>query len=143
MVEFDVPDDAKGEIVGRPLREARLPADAKVAGIIRGERVILPRGDIAIERGDRIVVIGSPDAAREWSELLAQGKKRLGDVVIFGAGQMGTTIARVLLERSIRVRLVDARRERAHEVAELGPRITLLRTLDVILWMRARQVTDA
>ncbi|GAA0931655.1 hypothetical protein GCM10009554_15710 [Kribbella koreensis] len=28
--------------------------------------------------------------------------------------------------------------EHAHKSAELGPRITLLRTLDVILWMRAR-----
>jgi len=34
---------------------------------------------------------------------------------------MGTTIARVLLEREIRVRLVDAQRERAREVAERLP----------------------
>ena len=121
MVEFDVPEDAKGDVVGRPLREARLPADAKVAGIIRGERVILPRGDIAIEGGDRIVVIGSPRAAREWSELLARGKKRLGDVVIFGAGRVGVAIARLLLEQGSRVRLIEANRERALTVSEELP----------------------
>ncbi len=38
--------------------------------------------------------------------------------MIFGAGQMGTTIARVLLDRGIRVRMVDGRAERAREVAE-------------------------
>jgi trk system potassium uptake protein TrkA len=119
MVEFDVPDDASaGDVVGRPLREARLPRDAKVAGIIRGERAILPRGDIAIEPGDRIVIIGSPNAAREWSTLLAHGKQRLGDVVVFGAGRVGVAIARLLLEQGSRVRLVEANRERALAVAE-------------------------
>ena len=41
---------------------------------------------------------------------------------IFGAGQMGTTIARVLLERGIRVRIVDADRDRVRAIAERLPR---------------------
>jgi trk system potassium uptake protein len=45
------------------------------------------------------------------------------DVVIFGAGRMGTTIASALLERDIRVRLVDAQRERVHEVAAAMPEV--------------------
>ena len=140
MVEFDVPaperSDAKGkslleaaterarrptEVVGVPLRDAQIPRDAKVAGIIRGDRVILPRGDVAIHPGDRVVVIGSPAAARQWSDLLARGQKRLGDVVIFGAGRVGVAIARLLLEQGSRVRLIEASRERALEVAEALP----------------------
>jgi len=122
MVEFDVPDEVgPTEVVGKQLREARIPRDAKVAGVIRGDRVILPRGDVTIERGDRIVVIGSPAAAREWSALLAKGKKRLGDVVIFGAGRVGVAIARMLLTQGSRVRLIEANRDRALEVAEQVP----------------------
>ena len=41
--------------------------------------------------------------------------------MIFGAGRMGTTIARVLLDRGIRVRFVEGRAERAREVAEELP----------------------
>ena len=142
MVEFDVPDDsrprpateplskaapdaaarkAEAQVIGVPLRDAQIPYDAKVAGIIRGDRVILPRGDVAIEPGDRVVVIGSPDAARRWSGLLAQGKRRYGDVVIYGAGRSGIAIARVLVDQGSRVRLIEANRERALEVAELFP----------------------
>ena len=141
MVEFDVPTEggreARGDrplveaaieaglegrrddVVGVPLREAKIPRDAKVASIIRGDRTILPRGDVTIEPGDRIVVIGSPDATRQWSELLARGEKRFGDVVIYGAGRIGVAVARVLLEQGSRVRLIEANYERALEVADV------------------------
>jgi trk system potassium uptake protein TrkA len=110
-----------GEVVGRPLREARIPPESKVASIIRGERAIVPRGDQAIMPGDRVVVIGSPTAAKAWSRIMAQGERPIDDVVVFGGGQTGLAIARVLLGQGIRVRVVESREERAREVAEALP----------------------
>jgi trk system potassium uptake protein TrkA len=52
---------------------------------------------------------------------MSHDEERVDDIVIFGAGQMGTTIARVLLDRGIRVRFVEGRAERAREVAEELP----------------------
>ena len=146
IVEFDVPregsaDDLTGiplteaaekaagrvrgggydQVVGLPLKRATIPADSKVASIIRGERTLVPRGDESIMPGDRIVVIGSPDAAKEWGRIMARGTQRVDDVVIFGAGGTGLAIARVLLEQGIRVRLIEYDEERAREVADELP----------------------
>jgi trk system potassium uptake protein len=122
IVEFDVPPDAAaGRVVGRALRDAELPPDSKVAGLIRGDRMIVPRGEEQILPGDRIVVIASPASARAWSRVAGRAAERVDDVVIFGAGRMGTTIAAMLCDREIRVRLVDAQRERLREVAEAMP----------------------
>ena len=122
VVEFDIPRDApESALIGRPLRRAQIPTDSKVAGIVRGDRMIVPRGDEMIVPGDRVIVIGSPAAAQAWSRVVAGAEARVDDVVIFGAGRMGTTIARALLDRRIRVRLVDAQRERVREVAETMP----------------------
>jgi len=119
VVEFDVPPDAPDDVViGRLLREAELPDESKVVSIIRGEKMVLPSGGERILAGDRIVVIASPGSARRWSRVMSHDAKRVDDIVIFGAGRMGTTIARVLLQRGIRVRLVEGRAERAREVAE-------------------------
>jgi trk system potassium uptake protein len=115
------PSGAYGDVVGRPLREAKVPADSKVASIIRADRMLFPRGDESILPGDRIVVIGSPDAAREWSRLMARGQRPVEDVVVFGAGATGVAIAGVLLDQRIRVRLVESSEERAREVAEELP----------------------
>jgi trk system potassium uptake protein TrkA len=120
VVEFDVPEGHNG-VVGKPLREADLPTDSKVVSIIRGDRLTFPRGSERIVPNDRIVVIGSPDAARQWSRLISREHQRVDDIVIFGGGRMGTTIAHVLLDRGIRVRFVEGRAERAREVAEELP----------------------
>jgi trk system potassium uptake protein TrkA len=122
IVEFDVPQEAAhGPVIGRQLREAAIPAHSKVVAIIRGNDLLLPRGSESIEAGDRIVIIAAPLSARQWSRLIALSDQEVDDLVIFGAGQMGSTIARVLLHRDVRIRLVDADHRRATEAAEALP----------------------
>jgi trk system potassium uptake protein TrkA len=117
MVEFDVPEAADASLFGSTLRDARFPPDSRVAAIIRGDKVVIPRGNESIKPGDRIVVIGSPQAAQAWGQLIAPGTGKVRDVVIFGAGRAGTAVARLLLEQGIGVRLIEASRERSRVVA--------------------------
>jgi len=114
---FDLRKESDPSLLNTPLREARLPPDSRVAAIIRGDQVVIPRGDETIQTGDRIVVIGSPQAAQAWSALIMPGTSKVTDVVIFGAGQAGTAIARLLLEQGVGVRLIEASRDRARLVA--------------------------
>ena len=121
IVEFDV-EPAGHEVIGKPLREAPIPRDSKVACIIREDRMVIPRGGEELRIGDRIIVIGSPRAAREWSEIMsADRKRRVDDVVIFGAGRIGVSVARMLIEQQVRVRLIESNVERARLVAQLLP----------------------
>ena len=120
--EFDVDDDASSAVLGVPLRDAEIPDDSKVAAIIRGDETILPGGDDAIATGDRIVVIGSPRAAKAWSALLWPAAGAVRDVVIFGAGRVGSAIARVLLSQGLSVRMIEASREQARRAAEALPK---------------------
>jgi trk system potassium uptake protein TrkA len=121
LVEFDVQNGVAPEVVGVPLRDATFPRDSKVAAIIRQDEMLLPKGDERIAAGDRIVIIGSPQAAQAWSTLLAPDESSVRDVVIFGAGRVGTAIARMLLEQGISVRMIEISRERARQVAETLP----------------------
>jgi trk system potassium uptake protein TrkA len=119
VVEFDVPDGVENsDLIGRPLRDGALPSESKVASIIRGDQMVFPDGDATIEPGDRIVIISSPRAAREWSQALALRSDLVDDVVVYGAGRLGIAIAQVLLERDIRVRMLDVSEERARKAAE-------------------------
>ncbi len=131
VVELDVDPRRAGASISTPLREADLPENSRVAAIIRGDQQILPRGTEKIEPGDRIVIIGSPRAAREWSSLMTRGRRRVEDVVIFGAGRTGIATARLLLKEGIGVRLVEANPERAREVADQLPKARVLRAAGI------------
>ena len=120
--EFDVDRDASPQVLGVPLRDALIPGDSKVAAIIRGEDTILPGGDDEIRDGDRIVVIGSPGAVKSWSTLLWPEGGAVRDVVIYGAGRVGSAIARVLIAQGISVRMIEASREQALRAAEALPK---------------------
>jgi trk system potassium uptake protein TrkA len=122
IVEFDVEGSEAAGVTGVPLRDASLPRDSKVMAIIHGDGMTLPGGDDVIRPGSRIVVIGSPNAAKAWSALLAPGGATVEDVVVFGAGRVGSAIARVLLDQGINVRVVEASRERARSAAEALPK---------------------
>jgi trk system potassium uptake protein TrkA len=122
MVEFDVPPATpSGETVGRKLRDAVIPTNSKVASIIRGDRMIVPGGDQSIEPGDRVIVICSPEAAGVWGGILGGERRRADDVVVFGAGDTGVAVARVLLDQNARVRIIEPDEDRAREVAEELP----------------------
>jgi trk system potassium uptake protein TrkA len=120
--EFDVDENASREVLGVPLRHAAIPKDSKVAAIIRGDETILPGGDDDIRTGDRIVVIGSPEAMKAWSSLLWPAGGAVRDVVLYGAGRVGTAIARVLIDQGINVRIVEASGEQARRAAEALPK---------------------
>lgn len=56
------------KLVGRPLKNLKIPEGSLVAAIIKGEEVIVPYGDTVIEPGDRVIIFALPHAIRELEE---------------------------------------------------------------------------
>ena len=123
IVEFDVePDVHAPDVVGAPLREARIPPDSKVAAIIRGDQMIVPRGDATIEIGDRIDrdrLAARPPANGARSSPARRARSTTSSSS--AAAGSGSRSRALLIDQQIRVRLIEADAERAREVAELLP----------------------
>jgi trk system potassium uptake protein TrkA len=62
---------ADSKIAGTPLAKVAFPDDAVIGAIIRGSKIIVPRGDTVIEDGDRVVVFALPSAAGAVGKLFA------------------------------------------------------------------------
>jgi len=56
-------------IAGRSLKRAGIPENAVVAAIVRGEEVLLPRGDDRFEAGDHVVAYALSDAVERLEKL--------------------------------------------------------------------------
>ncbi len=59
-IEFRV--DEGSPVAGKSLKELHFPAGGIVGAIVRGEEVIVPRGDDRIEVGDEVIVFALPEA---------------------------------------------------------------------------------
>lgn len=59
------------QLVGRPLREARLPGGIIVGAVVRKGEVIVPRGDTLIRGGDRVVLAARKDMVKRVEQLFA------------------------------------------------------------------------
>ncbi len=44
------------DIVDRPIRDIKFPADAIIGAVVRGENIVMPLGDTVIRPGDKVVI---------------------------------------------------------------------------------------
>jgi trk system potassium uptake protein TrkA len=63
--------DGAAPAVGRSLQELPLPDGCLVAAILRGEQVLLPRGDSLLQAADRLILIVMPDKQEKALRVLA------------------------------------------------------------------------
>lgn len=58
-------------LVGKSLRDMDIPDGIIVGAIVRGEEVVLPRGDTVIEAGDRVILFAMSEMVRHVEKMFA------------------------------------------------------------------------
>jgi trk system potassium uptake protein TrkA len=115
---FDIPDDSPlvGESLGN-LREFDFPWPFLMVAINRSGKVIIPRGDDVIEKGDRVYVLLPRPSLAEFLTFVHPSVRLPRKVVIYGATSTGTSLARSLTAKIKDVVLLEENRTRAEKVA--------------------------
>lgn len=77
VLVHEAPDVEVGEVIlGNPglvnsrVRDIRLPGNALIVSLERDQTIMVPHGDTALRMGDRVDLIGSPQAIRQAADLL-------------------------------------------------------------------------
>ncbi|WP_456391836.1 NAD-binding protein [Nitratifractor sp.] len=93
-----------------------------VVGIERGKAFLIPETSQRLEAGDLIYLFGDPEKIRRHCARLEEETPwKIRRCVVFGAGDLGVGIARVLLEYGLEVKILDENPEaclRADETLE-------------------------
>jgi trk system potassium uptake protein TrkA len=69
VIEGDALDTSP--LVGKPLREIRLPAGIMVGAIIRDGQIIMPRGATVIQEKDRVIIFAVSSMVKKVEELFS------------------------------------------------------------------------
>ena len=69
MIEFEALETAK--VVGRPLKDVKMPQNAIIGALIRDGQAIIPGGNDIIQPGDRVFVFTEKDAVKKLQKLMS------------------------------------------------------------------------
>ena len=68
LVEVTLADDAP--VVDQALKDVDVPRDVTVVAVVRGEHVVMPRGDTIFEAGDEVLAMVTGDSESDVREIL-------------------------------------------------------------------------
>ena len=110
-----------GPLVGRPLTE--FPDIAKdrgvrVSGILRGERLVLPKGSDVINEGDVVYFVCLEESIATVLAIAGASFRPIRCICIVGGGDIGLRLARRLETEKYRVKLVEADAARCSLLAD-------------------------
>lgn len=109
------------------LKDCKIPTDTLVVTRVRGDEVIIPRGDDILEPGDKITLVGLPDKLDEAQELFRVAITSLRRVTIAGGGNSGRYLAQTLEERNFDVQLIEPDAERCEYLSNRLRHTTVIR----------------
>lgn len=126
LVAFEVKPD--GVLHGKKLMELPRVLRQKilVCAVQREGEAIIPSGSFELRAGDEIFVTAPATELSRLMENVGLRKKRMRNVMIIGAGRLGVSLSRLLLDSGVRVKLLDKDRDRCREVAEMLPDAQIL-----------------
>ena len=120
--------DADNKLCGKKLME--LPRVLRhrvlVCAVRRGEEAFIPDGSFAIRAGDEVYLTAPAATLSRTVDELGLRKKHAKNVMIVGGGRLGETLAELLREAGVRVKLIEHNAERCRELAERLPDVSVL-----------------
>ena len=87
---------------------------------------IIPRGDTEFESGDQVYFITLKEGVAEICELTGKIKEPIKNVMILGGGILGFNAARDLIDKNIKVKLVEQNKIKALNISDQLPELMVI-----------------
>jgi trk system potassium uptake protein TrkA len=125
---YEVDVDARAAAAGYKLRDLRIPGTVRIGAIARQGRMWIASGEDELHGGDRVSLIGSPEAVGKIRGIFVTGIERIPKqrVMIAGGGETGYHLADSLSRRDYRVVLLERDPDRCDRLAKLLPDVTVV-----------------
>jgi trk system potassium uptake protein TrkA len=87
----------------------------RLIALMRGDDLLVPRGDTQLMIGDDIYFVGEPPAVHEFLEWACPEHERFEKVIVAGGGDLGLQLALLLEKSGMPVVLIEKNKARAEE----------------------------
>ena len=125
MILFDVDKDSP--IANKTLMEIGKDYGHILFGmVVRGDEVIIPRGNFTVKENDEVYIIGSEDELVAFIKKIKKFKHSAKSVFIVGGGNICLYLAKELINAGVSVKIMEKSKDKASQLADLLPEATVL-----------------
>lgn len=105
--------------INKPLHSLNLPKGILVTGILRKNKLTIPRGNDVILPNDIVFFIGLGDKMIDFEESFGTAASKLERILIIGAGRVGRYLAPILEKQGLSVKVIDKNLTRCEQMSAL------------------------
>jgi trk system potassium uptake protein TrkA len=134
------------KLCGKSLMELDFPARVRVGAITRGNVTIVPSAEEILMTDDLVTLFGEPTKLHDTVLRLQNrsGKDYKTNIVIFGGGEYGFSLAQSLESWNCRIRIIESNKERCRELSDQLTNVTILNAdATSIAEMKEEQIGEA
>lgn len=100
--------------------------DILVCGIERGDDAFIPGGNFMVKKGDLVSIVAAPLKGSEFFKKIGIKTDRVKDTIIIGGGETAYYLAKKLIQRGIKVKLIEKDNQRCEELCLALPKATII-----------------
>jgi trk system potassium uptake protein TrkA len=104
---------------------------------VDSEKTIIPRGNTVFYESDQIYFITNKKGLNELYNLIGTVKQEINNIMILGAGRVGSLLAKDLSEKGLNVKLIEKNKNKANYLAEQLRNVMILnvdgRNVDLLI----------
>ncbi|MDG2367905.1 MAG: Trk system potassium transporter TrkA [Flavobacteriaceae bacterium] len=90
------------------------------------DTTIIPRGDTVFSQGDQVYFITNEKGLKELYDLIGTEKQNIDNIMILGAGRIGSKLAKELSNEGLNVKIVEINSEKANHFVEEVKNVMML-----------------
>ena len=97
-----------------------------ICAVERGEDVIIPNGDFALQSGDKVSIIASPSESIKFFRQVGIENNSARSVMLVGGGRISYYLAKMLRDTPIKITIIEKDYERCRMLSEELPHVSVI-----------------
>ncbi len=97
-----------------------------ICAVERGEDVVIPNGDFALQSGDKVSIIASPSESIKFFRQVGIENNSARSVMLVGGGRISYYLAKMLKDTPIKITIIEKDYDRCRMLSEELPHVSVI-----------------
>ena len=126
LIKYAIPENSPMDGIAIKDLGHKLKANILIGAIERDNDVFIPSGDFILKKGDKLSFVGAHKQAKEFFSHLGLNSHSVKNTMIIGGGKAAYYLAKELLSRGIRVKIIENDFNSCEELSILLPEAIII-----------------